>query len=158
MPTVYIGIGSNLGSRKENCLNALSLLSDRGIRVRKQSAMIETEPWGVKRQPRFLNMAVETETELEPGGLLVLLKQIEKDMGRGETYKWGPRIIDLDILLYDGLVLNTPELQIPHPLLHQRNFVLRPLSEIAPDTIHPVLKKSIRELLEDLKFQNPNSE
>lgn len=113
--------------------------------------MHETEPWGVKDQPRFINMAIEVETELDPPKLLEILKTIEGEIGRRESYKWGPRVIDLDILLYNDFVINTPELHIPHPHMHEREFVLRPLAEIAPDKIHPVLKKSVKELLSEIK-------
>lgn len=151
MPVAYIGIGSNLGNREENCSRAIQLLSDRGITIRKKSSMHETEPWGVKDQPRFINMAIEVETEFDPPKLLEILKTIEREIGRRESYKWGPRIIDLDILLYNDFVINTPKLHIPHPHMHEREFVLRPLSEIAPDKVHPVLKKTVRELLSDLE-------
>ncbi|MDO8282149.1 MAG: 2-amino-4-hydroxy-6-hydroxymethyldihydropteridine diphosphokinase [Thermodesulfovibrionia bacterium] len=147
MPKAYIGIGSNLGNREENCMKAVSLLRDNGIKVTKLSSMIETEPWGLEGQPKFINMAVEAETALSPQELLKLLKEIESEIGREPAERWGPRIIDLDILLYDALVLKTPELEIPHPHIAEREFVLKPLSEIAPEKIHPVLKKSISELL-----------
>lgn len=153
MSIVYIGIGSNLGNREKNCLKAVQLLFDSGIAIMKQSSMYETEPWGVKDQPRFINMVIEAETEEKPGKLLELLKRIEREIGRKETYKWGPRAIDLDILLYNDLVINNTALQIPHPHMHERDFVLRPLSEIAPNKIHPVLKKTVRELLFDLEMR-----
>jgi 2-amino-4-hydroxy-6-hydroxymethyldihydropteridine diphosphokinase len=146
MPTVYLGIGSNLGDREDNCRKAIDLLMESGLKVVKKSSMHETEPWGVKGQPRFINMAVETETELRPREMLNVLKAIEKRMGRVEAERYGPRIIDLDILLYDSLVIDEPDLKIPHPLMHEREFVLKPLSEIAPDVVHPVLKKTIREI------------
>jgi 2-amino-4-hydroxy-6-hydroxymethyldihydropteridine diphosphokinase len=142
----YIGIGSNLGNRHENCLHAVELLEKRGVTVQKKSSLYETEPWGVKDQPRFINMAVQIETRLEPNELLRLLKDIEKEIGRQDSFHWGPRIIDLDILLFNTLVLNEENLQIPHPFLHEREFVLRPLNEIAPDVIHPVFRMSIDEL------------
>ena len=150
MVIVYIGIGSNLGNREENCESAIRLLTEHGITVTKRSSMIETEPWGVKEQPKFINMAVEVETGLGPEELLHLLKKIEAAIGRRPTTHWGPRVIDLDILLYDDLVLKTPRLEIPHPGIIMRDFVLKPLAEIAPDKIHPVLNKSIKSLLSDL--------
>ncbi len=150
MAVAYIGIGSNLGKREENCLHAIELLQRREIIVKKRSALYETEPWGITKQPRFINMAVEIETRLEPKDLLGVLKEIEKVMGREKSPKWGPRIIDLDILLFDDMVLKEDELEIPHPLMHERDFVLRPLCEIAPDRIHPLLKMRICDLMQRL--------
>ncbi len=150
MPTAYIGIGSNLGNREENCERAIRLLIEHGITVTKRSSMIETEPWGVREQPKFINMAVEIGTELDPEGLLRILKKIEEEIGRLPTSRWGPRIIDLDILLYDDLIMETPDLVIPHPGMSEREFVLKPLAEIAPEKVHPVLKKSIKSLLMEL--------
>jgi len=147
MAIVYIGLGSNLGDRHKNCLRAIELLKQNGLLVTRQSSMYETEPWGLTGQPEFVNMAVEAETGLAPETLLALLKKIEKDMGRRDTLRWGPRSIDLDILLYDDITMNTDDLTIPHPLMHEREFVLRPLSEIAEEKVHPVLKKKIGELL-----------
>lgn len=155
MAIAYIGIGSNLGDRKANCIKAVKEIADRGVIVRKQSSLYETEPWGVKDQPRFINMVAEIETDIGPEELLRLLKSVEKDLGRQNTSRWGSRVIDLDILLYDDLVLAKAELQIPHPLMHQRDFVLMPLVEIAPDKIHPVLKRTIKELLSELKTTTP---
>jgi 2-amino-4-hydroxy-6-hydroxymethyldihydropteridine diphosphokinase len=147
----YISIGSNLGNRQKNCLRAIEFLEKRGIIVKKKSSMYETKPWGVKDQPQFINMALEVETELEPHELLRTLKDIEKEVGRGATFKWGPRIIDLDILLFNDLFLREDNLQIPHPLMHERDFVLKPLCEIAPERIHPLLKVSICDLLQELE-------
>ncbi|MDI6728855.1 MAG: 2-amino-4-hydroxy-6-hydroxymethyldihydropteridine diphosphokinase [Thermodesulfovibrionales bacterium] len=147
---VHIGIGSNMGDRQANCRNAIGRLKDKGIVIKKASSMYETKPWGLEEQPDFINMAVEAETGLSPEELLKTLKEVEKEMGRKETVRWGPRIIDLDILFYDDIVINMEHLHIPHPLLHKRDFVLLPLSEIAPDKIHPVLKKNIRQLKEEL--------
>ncbi len=150
MPIAYIGIGSNLGDREQNCLEAIRLLSGGGMAIRKQSSMYETEPWGVKDQPRFINMAIEIETDKTPIDLLHLLNDIEKKLGRTETVKWGPRTIDLDILFYDDLVIKGSGLEVPHPRMHEREFVLKPLAEIAPDKLHPLLKKKVRELLSEL--------
>lgn len=150
MAIAYISIGSNLGNRQRNCLRAIELLEKRGIIAKKKSSMYETEPWGVKDQPQFINMALEVETELEPHELLRTLKDVEREFGRRVTFKWGPRIIDLDILLFNDLFLREDDLQIPHPLMHERDFVLKPLCEIAPERIHPQLKVSICDLLQEL--------
>src|SRR4030067_2366568 len=115
MSIAYIGIGSKLGNREENCEKAVSLLEESGIRVLKRSSLIETEPWGVKDQPKFINMAVEAETQLAPEELLRIVKKIETALGRRETTRWGARLMYLDILLYDNLTIDTTELQIPHP-------------------------------------------
>ncbi len=147
MPVVYLGIGSNIGDREDNCLKAISLLEENGLKITKRSSLHETEPWGVKNQPQFVNMAVEAETDLSPRELLVILKKIENAMGRLPEKKWGPRIIDIDILMYDDLKINEADLTVPHPLMHERAFVLVPLSEIAPEKVHPALHKTISELL-----------
>jgi len=151
MHIAYIGMGSNLGNREENCERAIKHLIKNGIKVTKRSSMIETEPWGVKDQPKFINMAVEIETGLRPDELLRLLKKIEVEVGRLPASRWGPRIIDLDILFYDDIVIKTSELEIPHPDMGERNFVLKPLAEVAPDKVHPVLKKSVKDLLKELR-------
>ncbi len=139
-----------MGDKKANCMRAVELMTGSGIVVTKKSSLYETEPWGLKNQPLFMNMAALAETDLPPGRLLAALKDIEKKMGRLETTPWGPRCIDLDILFYDDSILTEKSLCIPHPLLHQRDFVLLPLSEIAPDKWHPVLKKTVRQLREEL--------
>ncbi len=148
---VYLGIGSNIGDRKRNCLEAVEALKEAGVSIRRVSSLYETEPWGYEKQPRFLNMAVEGETELSPLSLLKKIKEIEQNLGRQESFRWGPREVDIDILFYNSLVVNEPELKIPHPYIHKREFVLKPLKEIAPELVHPVLGETITELLEQLK-------
>lgn len=151
MARAHIGIGSNLGDRQGNCQKAVALLRMEKQSVLKRSSLYETEPWGVEDQPRFINMAVEIRTGLKPEDLLRLLKKIEEDMGREHTRRWGPRVIDLDILLYDDLIIAREELRIPHPRMHERAFVLEPLAEISPLKIHPILLKNINELLAIVK-------
>jgi len=150
MAVGYIGIGSNLGDRKANCEKSIALLKQKGIKVLKRSSFYETEPWGIKEQPKFINMVIEIETNLGPEELLRTLKEIEVAMGRVKNVKWGARIMDLDILLYEEMIIKTPLLEIPHPYMKDREFVLKPLFEIAPDRVHPVFKKSIKELLAEL--------
>ncbi len=147
MSVAYIGIGSNLGNKRYHCLKAVELLKQNGLRVSKMSSLYETEPWGVREQPSFMNMAVEVETDLAPRKLLDLLKRIERRMGRKKTQRWGPRSIDLDILLYDDLVIREEDLIVPHPLMHERTFVLVPLSEIAHDKVHPVFLTKVGDIL-----------
>jgi 2-amino-4-hydroxy-6-hydroxymethyldihydropteridine diphosphokinase len=150
MSIAYIGIGSNLGRREENCFRAIELLKKKGIALVKRSSLYETEPWGMKGQPRFLNMAIEIETDLRPLQLLKILKNIEKEAGRKKSRRWGPRVLDLDILLFDDIIMDEVALKIPHPFMQERAFVLKPLNEIAPGVQHPVLKKSIHELFRQI--------
>jgi 2-amino-4-hydroxy-6-hydroxymethyldihydropteridine diphosphokinase len=144
MVTAYLGLGSNLGNRQENLDAALKLLSQR-MQITKLSSIYDTEPLGNTSQPRFLNMVCEVKTRLTPEGLLALAKGIEFKMGR-HSRTGEPRTIDVDILLYADKVLKTKELEIPHPMMDERQFVLVPLAEIAPDVVHPVTKKTIKEM------------
>jgi 2-amino-4-hydroxy-6-hydroxymethyldihydropteridine diphosphokinase len=146
MPTIYLALGTNLGNRPANLRAALNSLAP-DIKILAESNIYETPPWGYTDQPAFLNMAVKCETDSDAAPLLKRLKQIEVRVGREATFRWGPRVIDIDILFYDDLVLESEALTIPHPRLHERAFALVPLADIAPDFVHPVLKKTIKELL-----------
>lgn len=148
----YIGIGSNLGDKIGQCRRAISkILAIPGQRLLAQSSFYKTRPIGFIDQDWFINGVIQIETDLEPLWLLWRLKEIELKMGRKETSRWGPRAIDLDILLYDDLEMKTEELEIPHPRLKERQFVLIPLMEINPNLIHPTLKKTMRELLSEIR-------
>ncbi|MFN4216773.1 MAG: 2-amino-4-hydroxy-6-hydroxymethyldihydropteridine diphosphokinase [Brevinematales bacterium] len=149
MPITFIGIGSNLEDRKKHIRKALEYLSMLGKNL-YFSHVYRTKPYGVINQPDFINMVVRMETNLSPEELLVHLLQIEKQLGRVRTEKWGPRTIDLDILFYDQVVIHTPHLLIPHPDLQNRLFVLRPLMDIDPSFVHPKLGKTIAELWQEL--------
>jgi len=150
MTRIYLGIGSNLGDRAETICAALRLLAARVGEIIAVSSLYETEPWGVTDQPRFLNAACALETALEPQELLATLKGIEVALGRAPTVRNGPRVLDLDILLYGDLLLDTPELTIPHAGMLARSTVLVPLAEIAPMTRHPLTARTVREHLADL--------
>ena len=168
---VYLGLGSNLGCRETNLSQAKEGLggmsngdpiaasdssadnppvsqneSRREIRLIRASSVYETEPWGFPSQEKFLNQVLEAETKISPVELLHAIKTLEKKMGREDGVRFGPRLIDIDILLYGDDKVDTPELQIPHPRLHQRAFVLIPMAELAPDLVHPVLGLSIGDL------------
>lgn len=146
----YLGLGGNLGDRLAALTEALALLdATLGMRMLSCSSVYETEPWGVVDQPAFLNLAAGFETTLSPSDLLAVCKQVESQVGRTKSYRWGPRRIDVDILLYGDAVVNsvTPDLRIPHLRLHQRAFVLIPLAEIAPDAVVPGLNERMLQLL-----------
>lgn len=142
---IYLAFGANLGDRAATLRAARARLSP-GVDVVRCSRVYETPPWGDQNQPAFLNAVCHGCTTLSPLELLAYLKTIERELGRVQTRRWGPRVIDLDILFFDDLVLNTSDLTIPHPLLHRRAFVLQPLHEIAPSLQHPVLHASVAAL------------
>ncbi|MEO5356310.1 MAG: 2-amino-4-hydroxy-6-hydroxymethyldihydropteridine diphosphokinase [Nitrospirae bacterium YQR-1] len=139
-----------MGDRAANCSRAVELLQSHAVVVKAASSMYETRPWGVTTQPDFINMCVEIDTIFQPSELLTILKKIERDMGRRLIYRWGPRVIDMDIVFYEDMIIKTAELQIPHPHMHEREFVLRPLLELAPHKLHPLLNKTVMELLNEL--------
>jgi len=144
--TCFIALGSNLGDRLQNLSFARERLSEK-VKILKSSSIYETEPWGVEDQPMFLNQVIEGKTTLGALELLKFLKQIERSLGRRKTYRYGPRLIDLDILLLGDAILETPNLVIPHPCMTERSFVLVPLADLAPDLIPPGSHQSIREML-----------
>ncbi|PYT74469.1 MAG: 2-amino-4-hydroxy-6-hydroxymethyldihydropteridine diphosphokinase [Acidobacteria bacterium] len=144
--TVYLSLGSNLGDREKNLRAAMAFLADANLRMTGISSFYETEPVDLREQPWFLNCVVQAETELPPLDLLRVLRGIEATMGSKKLVPKGPRLIDLDILLYSGETIDTPELQVPHPRMLQRKFVLVPLAEIAPNLRHPSWAKTAAEL------------
>jgi len=148
MKTIYLSLGSNLGDREANLRAALGLLVRADIRVRRVSPVYETEPVGCGRQRWFLNLAVEAETTLFPVQLLHRTARIERALGRVRTVPHGPRTIDIDILLYGSAVVRSTHLEIPHPRLHKRRFVLQPLYDLKPELRHPLLGRTMLELLE----------
>lgn len=146
--TCHLGLGSNLGDRAGNIARAIRLLGDNGVEVVRASALYETEPVDYEDQPWFLNQVLEVRTAVDPASLLRVAKAVEAELGRVPGPAKGPRTMDVDILLAGDLVLETPDLVIPHPRLTRRNFVLVPLAEIAPEARHPVLRRTFRELAE----------
>jgi 2-amino-4-hydroxy-6-hydroxymethyldihydropteridine diphosphokinase len=145
----YLSLGSNIGDREAQLRDALGRLGASG-RVVAVSSVYETEPVELTQQPWFLNCAVALETRQNPQGLMAAILKIEEEMGRRRVQKKGPRSIDIDILLFGDTIVESRELTVPHPAMHERRFVLEPLAEIAPEVVHPVLKKTIRELRDAL--------
>jgi len=143
---VYLALGSNLGNRAANLKEAIVSLPPQ-LDVKAKSKIYETPPWGHTDQENFYNKVLKAQTYVEPEPLLKHLKRLEVALGRKPSFQYGPRSIDMDILFYDDLVLNTAALTIPHPHVHERGFVLLPMMDIAPDYVHPVKQRSVRELL-----------
>lgn len=150
MSIAYIALGSNLGDKEKNLRRALLLLTQQGVEIVRVSSFLSTEPYGVTDQPQFLNAVACVRTSLAPLALLDVLLATELAMGRVRLRHWGERNIDLDLLLYEDVVLDTPRLRLPHPDMQNRDFVLLPLAEIAPELKHPTLQKTIWELKKDL--------
>jgi 2-amino-4-hydroxy-6-hydroxymethyldihydropteridine diphosphokinase len=148
----YISLGSNLGNRSENIQQAIDYLyACPQVKILKISSLYKTEPWGVKKQPEFLNAVIKLQTDLGPESLHRYLQEIEYKLHRKRDKKWGPRTIDLDILFFGKILIDEEDLKVPHPEIADRAFVLIPLAEIAPKLYHPVLKKTIATLLSELK-------
>jgi 2-amino-4-hydroxy-6-hydroxymethyldihydropteridine diphosphokinase len=145
--TIYLSLGSNIGDRAANIARAVSALAQHGLRVTRQSSLYETEPVDFREQDWFLNCVVEAQTELGPAELMDALLQIERSLGRHRLVPKGPRLIDIDILLFGSSIVRAPELEVPHPRMAERRFVLVPFNEIAPEALHPALKRTIAELL-----------
>jgi len=153
LKTVYIGLGSNLGDRAENLRAARERLESSGVRIRRASSIYETEPRDLLDQPYFLNQVIEAETTIYPRQMLARLLRIEREMGRLRMIANGPRMIDLDILLFGGTVVHAAGLEIPHPRMTERRFVLEPLAELAPDVRVPRGRRTVRELLANVMNQ-----
>ncbi len=149
---VYIALGSNVGDRAGNFRQAIDALAE-FVSITRKSPIYETKPWGYQNQRDFLNQVVSGETGLTPLDLMQQLKTIEQDLGREKNFTNGPRVIDLDLLFYDNLIVETPTLSIPHPRMRGRAFVLCPLADLAPDLRHPIFKKTVRELLAETDQQ-----
>ncbi|MCS7023203.1 MAG: 2-amino-4-hydroxy-6-hydroxymethyldihydropteridine diphosphokinase [Bryobacteraceae bacterium] len=154
MKTIYLGLGSNLGEREANLQRAIDLLAVEGLLLRRVSSVYESDPLYVTNQPPFLNLVVEAETNGFPRMLLRRTQRLEREMGRVRTIEKGPRLIDIDILLFGNFVVHAPELVIPHPRMHERRFVLEPLCEIAPELRHPITKQKFKDMFQLVRGQS----
>jgi 2-amino-4-hydroxy-6-hydroxymethyldihydropteridine diphosphokinase len=146
---VYLGLGSNVGNRRQNILSGIGLITKHIGKVARKSHLYETEPWGKPDQDSFINQVVMVNTTLDPRQLLEAITKIERELGRERKEKWGPRTLDIDILLYGKRIIRDKGLEIPHPEMHLRGFVLAPLMEIDPELVHPVLGQQIDQLYMD---------
>lgn len=153
MKTVYLSLGSNVGDRERALQEAIRLLHGAGLRILRVSQVYETEPQDTRAQPWFLNIVAEARTPLFPKQLLARIHGIERQLGRRRLARKGPRTIDIDMLLYGDFVINTPELTVPHPRMVERRFVLAPMAELAPELRHPVLRRTMSELLAAVRRQ-----
>ncbi len=153
MKRVYLSLGTNVGDRERLLEEALKRLAEAGLRLRRVSSVYETEPLGRRDQPWFLNLVVEADTDLFPRMLLMRIQRVERELGRRRLAREAPRTIDIDVLLYGDAVIHPPELQIPHPRLPDRRFVLEPLAELAPDLRHPISRRTVRAMLEGKRGQ-----
>lgn len=149
MNEVYLQLGSNIGDRLDNLDQSIKIITERIGNVLEKSSVYESTPWGVENQRNFLNQVLFVKSNFDPYTILDLVLQIEKDMGRIRIEKWGERIIDIDILFIDDLIIESENLCIPHEFIAKRKFVLQPMCEIAPGFIHPKLNKTISQLLEE---------
>ena len=158
--TAYISAGSNIGNKQDNCRRGIAALVSSGeSEVKKQSQFYNTEPVDFKEQEWFANCVVKVATTMDPFGLFQTLKRIEGSMGRlKDSVRFGPRILDLDILLYDNRVIGMTDLIIPHPRMHKRRFVLKPICDIEPNIVHPVLRKTMQELLDHIDLEGQRLE
>ncbi len=155
MNTAILLIGGNLGDPESNLRRAVQLIGERAGRVAQQSALYQTAPWGVIDQPDYLNQGLEIATELDAHSLLTCTLEIERTIGRVRQEKWGSRVIDIDLIFFNGDIISLPDLKVPHPRMHLRRFVLGPLNDIIPDYLHPVMHKTVRQLWESCPDDSP---